>query len=376
MKGQYKPFLISIICEILFAFLFLTTTSLGYDNSQLFWNHLYERVFIAIIWPIIGLIRNTKEKNTKYLKTALIIIEIYLLLLVFVQDWSNFNKREFFVLYLAILWLIKETIYKRYKRRQTIFFSSIYWITAIIIISIWCFMRYREPINYEKILDQQEYLFLTKFNENLKSKTTTITLSNDILTENIDDSAWTKTYPIRKNKEYTLSFISQRNNKSNYIIIQDQLWNLVQIFPQTSITFWTKNYQIQYRDPERKTNYYAINSEFPKELEHYKTNYNESIKNTILSNLPTILRENPKFQKISANFTKILAKIFPFWYKDAWKILEEYLPYFDIQETKEYENITNQYEMLKTNGSIGIKNTNWWDKYSEYFKKIFYDSNK
>ena len=50
-------------------------------------------------------------------------------------------------------------------------------------------MRYREPINYEKILDQQEYLFLTKFNENLKSKTTTITLSNDILTENIDDSA-------------------------------------------------------------------------------------------------------------------------------------------------------------------------------------------
>ena len=136
MKSQYKPFFITIICELLLALFFYSTNGLGYETDVLFWNHIYERVFIAIIWPFIALIRNTKEKNTKYLKIALIIIEIYLFLLIFVQDWSNLNKREFFVLYLCILWLIKETIYKRYKKRQKNFFISIYWIVAIFIVYI------------------------------------------------------------------------------------------------------------------------------------------------------------------------------------------------------------------------------------------------
>ena len=105
---QYKTFLISILSEGIIALLFRKTQWFGYGSEILLENHIIEWVLIAIIRPVIGLIRNSKEKNTKYLKIWLIIVEIFLFLLIFIQDWSNLNKREFLILYITILLIIKE----------------------------------------------------------------------------------------------------------------------------------------------------------------------------------------------------------------------------------------------------------------------------
>lgn len=374
MKSQYKPFFITIICELLLALFFYSTNGLGYETDVLFWNHIYERVFIAIIWPFIALIRNTKEKNTKYLKIALIIIEIYLFLLIFVQDWSNLNKREFFVLYLCILWLIKETIYKRYKKRQKNFFISIYWIVAIFIVSIGCLMRYRQPLDIQKIIDNKDYIFITHFNWSINKDYTNITLTDWNITEYINPDNWSTSYPIRKNKEYNFSFSTQSKDKNNYIIIQDPLGNILQIFPQTLIDFSTYENQIQFKDFGKETKYYSSISTFPDELIIYKTNYENIIKNNVLSNLPPMLRSNQKLQKLSYKFTKFLSKLLPFWYNENWKIADNYLPYFSFPEEKGYKWVFNKYELIKSNWNIWINNTNWWNKYSEYLKKVFHDT--
>ena len=371
MKSQYKPFLISILCEIIFALFFYSTNGLWYNFETIFFNHIFEWVFIAIIRPFIWLIRNTKEKNTKYLKITLIIIEIYLFLLIFVQDWSNLSKREFFILYLSILWLIKESIYKRFKKRQTIFFTSFYSIVVSIIICIWCLMRYREDFDIQDIINQQEYLFITHFDWTLNKKYSSITLSNEKYTENIDPTISNKRISIKKNKDYILTFSTQNVKESNYIIIQDQLGNLLQVLPQTSINFSTNKTQIQFRDNERKTKYYAINTEFPENLNYYKTNYEESIKKIILLKLPPMLRNNSKFQKITYKFTKYLSNLLPFWYKNNWIIADKYYSYLTIQEEKNYNWISNKYKLLKENENIWIENINGLSKYKEYIKNFF-----
>ena len=362
MKFQYKPFLITILIECIIALIFRQFKWLEYKNN-FFWNHIIEWILIAIILPIIWLIWNNKEKNTKYLKIWLIIIEIYLFLLIFVQDWSNLNIREFSILYIILLLILKETFYKREKKRQTNFFIWIYTIISVIIISTWLLMRYRNPIDMNNIINSKNYHLITNFNENISKKYSTITLKNDYYTNNINILSWKNNYNLIKKIDYTLNFSSKTDDKNNYILIQDQLWNILKIPPQSLIDFSTKNQQIQFIDNNRNTEYYNINSIFPEELEEYKNNYNNEIKNDILKNLPSMLRNNSKLQKISVSYTKTLWKIFPFRYKNNVEILEEYIPYFSLKEKESYWSIKNVTSLIKQNESIWIKKTNWRSKY-------------
>ena len=365
MKSQYKPFFICLLSELFIALIFRQSQWLGFNN-ELFLNHIIERIIIAIIFPIIWLVWNNKEKNTKYLKIWLIIIEIYLFLVIFVQDWSNFNKREFFILYITILLIIKESLYKRPKKRQKNFLLTIYFIIASIIISIWTLMRYREPINMKNIIEWMNYKLTTNLDERIKDYYTSITLKNDYYSKKISILSWKNNYDIIKNIDYTLTFSSKTSDKNDYIIIQDQLWNIIKIPPQSLINFSTKNQQIQFIDNNRNTEYYSINSNFPEELEEYKEEYNTILKNEILKFLPNMLRNNPKLQRISVNYTRFLWKIFPFRYKDNVKIVEEYIPYFSLEEYKEeykWESLKKKYSLIKDYESIWIKNTNWRSKY-------------
>ena len=362
MRSKYKPFLISLLIECIIALIFRQFRWLEYDNN-FFWNHIIEWILIALILPIIWLIWNNKEKNTKYLKIWLIIIEIFLFLLIFVQDWSNLNIREFTVLYITLLLIIKETIYKREKKRQTNFFISIYTIISVIIISTWLLMRYRNPIDMNNIINSKNYYLITIFDENIPKYYTTITLKNDYYTNNISILSWKNTYSLIKNMDYNINFSSKTDNKNNYILIQDQLWNILKIPPQTLINFSTKNQQIKFIDNSRNTEYYSINSNFPEDLEEFKSNYNNEIKNDILKSLPSMLRNNPKLQKISVSYTKTLWKVFPFRYKNNVKILDEYIPYFSLKEKESYWSLNNINSLLKENESIWINKINWWSKY-------------
>jgi hypothetical protein len=359
---SYKPFYICIISEILFWIIFRRTWWLWFNLETIFFNNIIERILIAIIRPIIWLIRDSKEKNTKYLKTGLIIIEIYIFLIIFVQNWSNLNKREFLILYLSVLWITKEVIYKRPKKWHNTFYVCLYSIISVIIILTWCLMRYRQPIDMNKIINNQNYKLITHLSET-SNKYNSITLKNNYFTDYIDTNTWTTTHNIIKNMDYTLEYLSEIIDENNYIIIQDQLWNIIKIPPQSSFNFSTKQNQIQFTDKKRNIEYYDINQDFPNELEQYKNNYNTTIKNGILKNLPNMLRNNPKLQKISINYTKFLWTIFPFRYSNNLKILNEYIPYFTIYNKNDYESVNSKYSILKENESIGINNINWREKY-------------
>jgi len=364
MNKLSKPFYISILLEWLIAIILRQTQWLWYNN-EIFLNHIIERILIAIIWPIIWITRNSKEKNTILLKKWLIIVEIYLFLLIFVQDWINLNKREFFILYLSVLLIIKETIYKREKKRQTTFFIVIYSIISFTIICTWLLMWYRKPIDMNNIINSKNYYLTTIFEDNITNRNNqnNIVLKNEYFEKNISIINWKTNYDIIKNMDYSLEFSSKTNSNSNYIIIQDQLWNILKIPPQTSITFSTKNQQIKYIDNTRNCEYYSIYNTLPEELEEFQLNYKEQLKEDILNTLPSMLRNNSKLQKISTTYTKILWTIFPFRYKENINILNNYVNYFDLNDKKEYESVKNKYNIFSNNWNIGLDNINWFEKY-------------
>ena len=62
---SYKTFYICIISEILFWILFRRTKWLWFNLETIFFDNIIERILIAIIRPIIWLVRDSKEKNTK-----------------------------------------------------------------------------------------------------------------------------------------------------------------------------------------------------------------------------------------------------------------------------------------------------------------------
>ena len=196
----------------------------------------------------------------------------------------------------------------------------------------------------------------------------TLVMIMELLGDNLE-----KIMQLQKNKKFSYKTVLmiaiqileriQHFHENNYIIIQDQLWNVLKIPPQTSISFSTKNKQIRYIDNNRRCSYYSISEKFPTELEEYKTTYNDTLKNDILGTLPSMLRDNSKLQKISTNYTKLLWTIFPFRYHKNVNILNEYIPYFNLDWKKEYESVNNWYSILRENEKIWLKNINWWDKY-------------
>lgn len=372
MNKRKKPFLISLWVEIITAIFLWWSDGLWLDTEVIFSKHIIERIFIFLFPPIIWLLRENNENNAKYLKYILIIIEIYLLLVVFVQEWSNFSKWEFLILYLSIIWLTREMLIKRYKRWQTIFLTTIYWSISIIIILIWCLMWYRTPIDYDEIYSHNNYFLYTSFENNIKKTYSTITLKYLNKQENISLNEWFYNYPLNKNTEYTISFVSQTKDKNNLIIIQDPKWNILVIPPQTEVNFWTTETNIKYTDYTNNSSYYWINEEFPEELKFIKTNYNNSIKSIVLNNLPSILQNNIKYQKLSIIFTKALSSIFPFRYRENEIILNEYIKYFSNDEIVwALPTISNPYESIKDNTSIGVEKLNNRSNYKKYINNYY-----
>lgn len=366
-----KPFFINLFSWILIAFILYFSNWLWFDIKTTYTDNTIIWIIISIIWILLWLIWNNKNQNTKYLKNILIYIEVYLFLIIYFKPWLNFSNREFLILYLCFIWLLYETTHKRLKQRQTKFFSIFYWLLWIFIISIWCFMWYRVPIDENYINEQFNYDLITKFNWNLNQTYTNIYLNEWKNTTKINLNTWFNYSKLEDNKNYTLSFSTQEYDNENKIYIRDKKWNILIIYPQTAVNFSTKDSTLSYIVDQWYYSYYLISEKYPDEEEYLKDEFINKKKNIIFKDLPSFLKDNENFQKFTLIYTKRIWKILPF-YKENYNISKQYEKYFDIKENIKINwKIENKKNLIEQNWKIWINNTNWTSKYKEYLKKLF-----
>lgn len=372
MNITNKPFLISIGIEIGVIILLRITKGLWQESEIIFSNHLIKWILIAIIRPLIGLLRNTKEKNSQFLKKVVIALEIYLFLLIFLQPWTNFSQGEFLIFYLCLVGITNETLSPNIKKRKSKSLIIFYTIVSVFMISIALFMRYREPINKNEIINQKEYQLIIKISPDLNTYYTKIYLTEKWKARLISIPIGIQKILLEKNTEYQIEFFSQDQNKNSRILIQDPEGNLIQIFSQTAIQFSTNKNKITFIDSQNKALFYEKETtQNPEEITSFQKNYQEDIKWEILKKIPSRGRKNEKFQKRSLQYTNFLAKFLPFQYKKNAEYAKEYSTYYQLSQKNEYEKVENQIDLIKNNTKIWSEKINSRNKYKEYFKNLF-----
>lgn len=112
-------------------------------------------ILFGIFWLLGGALWETTDQNTKFFKKLLIIAEVYLFLLIFVQPGINLSWLEFLVLYGAGYGIVHEVMTFRAQKWQTVFFSSCYAVIVALMVSIAALMWWRQPFDEEQFIAQQ-----------------------------------------------------------------------------------------------------------------------------------------------------------------------------------------------------------------------------
>lgn len=365
------PFIISLLSSGIITLFLGLTQRFWLESKIIFTQHYIKWILILIFWVILGFIWKSKNKNTQILKKIFLIVEIYLFLLIFIQSESNFSQGEFLIFYLSGMWIYYETFYPRTEKRKKIFLMSCYGIINLFFLSIALFIQWKKPFDEQKFLNQQNYSLYLISNETPYKNYYTINLKNSLASESLQLLSWIQQKTLDKNSEFTLLFSSLKNNLEQKVLIKDPSWNLLEIFPQSEISFSTYDTTLIYKKQWWKIKWYPQESIFPKKFKNFQKNYKKLKKNFALSQLPVRFRSNTKLQKISRIYTERLWKIFPFWYKNALENFQTFLPYLSFSWVSKNYNQTNILKILRSTTKIWEEKINKWNKYREYFKKLF-----
>ena len=365
-----KPFLISIasLCGI---FLFLVVSNgLGFGMEALFGEHLVVWILFGIFWLLGGALWETTDQNTKFFKKLLIIAEVYLFLLIFVQPGINLSWLEFLVLYGAGYGIVYEVMTFRAQKWQTVFFSSCYGVIVALMVSIAALMWWRQPFDEEQFITQQWSFLFTVFDGTLVPSYTTILLKSPMSEKVISASTKSQTFLLDKNTDYLLQFASQQEEEHNFIVLQDQEGNLIKVGPQSQLRFSTHASNFSLQEQKGRVAFFGTGELLPPELMEFRDRYQAREKAAALALLPAGLKSNPTFQRWSIRFTSSLAKVFPFWYGENAKYIESYLPYLGLSATQKQHGKVD-YSILKSTWKLWTEKANHKEKYREYFKKLF-----
>ncbi len=366
-----NPFIISLLSGGGIALILWLTQGFWLDSEMIFAQQSIKWILISVFWLILGVIWKSKDKNTQILKKILLIVEIYLFLLIFIQSGSNFSQGEFMIFYLSGVWITYEALYPRTEKRKRIFLMSCYGSINLFLLSIALFMQWRSPFDEQEFFNQQKYSLYLISNDTPYKNYYTINLKSSSASESLQLLSWMQQKTLDKNSDFSLLFSSLNYNPDQKILIQDPSWNLLEIFPQSEISFSTHTPLLIYEKQWGKIEWYAQEKNFPPKFGKFQQNYQESKKTFALTQLPPRFRSNPKLQQISWIYTNRLWKIFPFRYGYSLENFQTFLPYLSFSWVSKNYNKTNTLEVLRSTSKIWEEKTNGWKQYREYFKKLF-----
>lgn len=323
--------------------------------------------FIVLSWIFLTFIWNNKDIRTQGLKKFLLIIEIYLFLLIFLQPTLPLSAVEFLVAYLTTVGLVYEMLFPRYERWKKITLTSFYVFLLLFLISICLFVPYRQGFDENTFYNQEEYTLFSFFSS--PSYYDTVQFSVGIPPVSLP--LWEAKTTLEREKKYHLLFSSQKLSPDRFFVLESPQGEYLLILPQSQVSFATEKNHISLLKQEGNVHYFGFEASIPEDILELKTSYWERKKKYALSLLPLRIQSNPKFQKLSFTYTQFLWRIFPFWYEENAEIAQTFLPYFHFSSIKNTKKFVSDEVHLKNWLQVGTKKTAGIKKYWEYLKQLF-----
>lgn len=331
MLKEQRSFLLGLVSYIV-IFSFLLITHFYYQDlsgrlSQ-FW---FVFLCFSLCWILLAFLR---EKNDSYyIKNSILIMEIYLILLMLIKPGLNFTHWEFIIRYLSAVWIFLSIFdYDQTARIVKIIISS---IVFIFMSSLQFLMIYRLAPNEEEFVKQQSPIvyFLTTNSNNNEYFEIKLTSKYDKKLWNTKENFSTI---LRLNEESIISYYQSNDswNKledQNLLIIQDQKGNFYRIFPQSQIAIYPHWNNITLTNQIWKYSTMNINTN-ETSLLSLSTDYIKKKNDFFIKKLPYLFQSNKKLQKLSYHYTKLIAKILPF-YQENSKIADSYYSLFFVNNS-------------------------------------------
>lgn len=331
MLKEQRSFLLGLVSYIV-IFSFLLITHFYYQDlsgrlSQ-FW---FVFLCFSLCWILLAFLR---EKNDSYyIKNSILIIEIYLILLMLIKPGLNFTHWEFIIRYLSAVWIFLSIFdYDQTARIVKIIISS---IVFIFMSSLQFLMIYSVAPNEEEFVKQQSPIvyFLTTNSNNNEYFEIKLTSKYDKKLWNTKENFSTI---LRLNEESIISYYQSNDswNKledQNLLIIQDQKGNFYRIFPQSQIAIYPHWNNITLTNQIWKYSTMNINTN-ETSLLSLSTDYIKKKNDFFIKKLPYLFQSNKKLQKLSYHYTKLIAKILPF-YQENSKIADSYYSLFFVNNS-------------------------------------------
>lgn len=334
-----------------------------------FSEHFLLGSFILLLWIFLNFIRNHKDIYLQKLKTILLVLEIYLLLLVFLETSLPFSQREFLVFYLVSVGLVYEIFHPRYEKWKKISVPLFYSIILCFLGSVALFIPYRQAFDKTTFKAQEPYLLYRFFSKDFSPYHHILLYQWD---SSLPLSLWKDTTLLEKGYDYRLLFSAQERNEESFLLLESPLGEYLQIFPQSQVNFSTKTSSLFLEQKQGKVSYFSPKDSLPESLLQLRKNAIKKEKEAALGLLPVWIKSNPKFQERSFSYTQFVAKIFPFWYQKNAEIAQSFSPYFDFISFSSKKPPFSSTEDTLTNSlnfwrkkSLGIQ------KYWEYLKDFF-----
>lgn len=331
MLKEQRSFLLGLVSYIV-IFSFLLITHFYYQDlsgrlSQ-FW---FVFLCFSLCWILLAFLR---EKNDSYyIKNSILIIEIYLILLMLIKPGLNFTHWEFIIRYLSAVWIFLSIFdYDQTARIVKIIISS---IVFIFMSSLQFLMIYSVAPNEEEFVKQQSPIvyFLTTNSNNNEYFEIKLTSKYDKKLWNTKENFSTI---LRLNEESIISYYQSNDSwkkleDQNLLIIQDQKGNFYRIFPQSQIAIYPHWNNITLTNQIWKYSTMNINTN-ETSLLSLSTDYIKKKNDFFIKKLPYLFQSNKKLQKLSYHYTKLIAKILPF-YQENSKIADSYYSLFFVNNS-------------------------------------------
>lgn len=331
MREKLQTLLIftGILC---WGMIFLFFSIYQYPNTISQYQWIIISIF-SLLWILLWIVWNNKNQNIKYFKNILIIIEIYLLGLLFIQNHFNLSYGEFTVLVWSGGVLFQLSKKRNIKYRILSFFISLIIIQLLITNFL---MVYRDPLPKEsikpievpsiKILSQDildpEKWYFEIINQNLNTKKKFYFLNKG-----------EQTIDLLKEGNYHFIFALQHYSDLFQIFLLHPQGEIIQFFPQSNAEIFISKSDLNIIQQIWKIEKYQFFQENDNLIiQNIQKSFLYHQQKQLLSSIPNYIQYNPKIAYMSKYFTKYLAQIYPFFYKKNWNYFLEYENYLNINK--------------------------------------------
>lgn len=366
-----NSFFISLGSAIWIAFVLWITQGFWLDNELIFAEHSLKWILISVFWLFLWAIWSTKETNTQWLKKILIVIEIYLFLLIFIQSGSNFSQGEFLLLYLSGVGICYEALYPRWEKWKKWVLVTIYSLVIFFIISIATLVHWRNPLDEQEFTKQQNYYLYLLVEDIPPHRSYSISLDENSSIKHFQLNTWIQKHLLDKDSTFSLLFSSYLSTWNQRLLIQDPSWNLLALFPQSKLTFSTFGNHLTYTTQWGKTERYDKDEVFSGSFSSFQKNYQELKEHFVHSKFPSWFISNPKLQVLSWHFTQGLWKVFPFRYGNEAKNSITFLPYLHFSELIKNYPRSSQGILDVTRNEVWQEKISWRSSYYKFLKELF-----